>query len=261
MAKCGTGRREQNEPTVAIDPHLPSVVAAGANDYCTTVTTGETWLGYYRSTDGGGSWQDSILPGDPSDDSADGRSSPTRGRCSSGSDPSMSFDPVGRLFYGFICFQRLGRLGEKGTANSSTFVATYDQDGSRYVRTALVGKGSRSADEDKINLAVDQTNGRYSGNVYTAWVEIAPPTPGGFPQDLLRFARSTDHGRTFSAPRPLSPLSPPHRLRRPMSRNPSSSSSATRTVKSRSSGMSPKIASGTTSTTVLGPCSMPPAYR
>src|ERR1051325_3322216 len=39
MANCSTGRREQNEPTVAIDPHRPSVVVAGANDYCTTVST------------------------------------------------------------------------------------------------------------------------------------------------------------------------------------------------------------------------------
>src|SRR4051794_5611470 len=31
---CGTSRRPQNEPTVAIDPHSPNVVVAGSNDYC-----------------------------------------------------------------------------------------------------------------------------------------------------------------------------------------------------------------------------------
>jgi len=206
MDACGNGRREQNEPTVGVDPHDPRVVVAGANDYCSTVATGETWLGYYRSTDQGRTWHDSLVPGYPSDDSAAGRASPTMKLCQSGSDPSASFDREGRLFYGFICFQRVGRFGQKGFANSSTFVASYDQDGGHYGRTILVGKGSRSADEDKINLAVDQTAGPHSGNVYTAWVELAPPAPGGFPQDLLRFSRSTDHGRTFSKPQPLSDL-------------------------------------------------------
>ena len=203
---CSTGRREQNEPSVAVDPRKPSVVAAGANELCTAIVSGDSWLGYYRSTDGGRAWRDSLVPGDPSDGTADGRASPAHGDCSVGSDPSLGFDPDGRLFYGFICFNRPERSEGQGFTRSSTFVATYDRDGGHYARTALLGQGSRTVDEDKINLAVDQTSGPHSGNVYAAWVELAPPRPGGFPQDLLRFTRSTDHGATFSRPQPLSDL-------------------------------------------------------
>jgi len=55
---CSTGRREQNEPSVAVDPREPSVVAAGANELCTAIVSGDSWLGYYRSTDGGRTWQE-----------------------------------------------------------------------------------------------------------------------------------------------------------------------------------------------------------
>src|SRR5688572_4634959 len=51
-AGCSTGRRPQNEPSVAIDPSKPRVVVAGANDYCRQTVGGDVWTGYYRSTNG-----------------------------------------------------------------------------------------------------------------------------------------------------------------------------------------------------------------
>src|SRR5207244_11658443 len=56
-----------------------------------------------------------------------------------------------------------------------SYVTTYDQDGGHYLRTVLVAQGSPAGQfssglfQDKINLAVDQTNGSNSGNVYLAW--------------------------------------------------------------------------------------------
>src|SRR5207249_4254831 len=64
---CSTGKRSQNEPTVAVDPHDTAVIAAGANDYCAQIKNGDVWTGYYRSTDGGSSWHDSLVPGYPAD--------------------------------------------------------------------------------------------------------------------------------------------------------------------------------------------------
>src|SRR6266511_1624213 len=49
---CSHGRRAQNEPAVAVDPHDTAVVVAGATDYCTAIHTGDVWAGYYRSGDG-----------------------------------------------------------------------------------------------------------------------------------------------------------------------------------------------------------------
>ena len=81
MAACSTGRRMQNEPAIAVDPHNTSVVTAGANDYCASIVNGDVWSGYYRSTDGGSSWQDSLVPGYPADTSAGGTASPAHGSC------------------------------------------------------------------------------------------------------------------------------------------------------------------------------------
>jgi hypothetical protein len=119
------------------------------------------------------------------------------GSCSGAGDPTQAFDRDGRLFYGFICFNRAKPV------NGSTYVATYDQDGARYVRTALVDRGTPSAQfsgsglfQDKINLAVDQTSGPTSGNVYVAWARYS----GKAANNVILFSRSTDHGQSFSAP-------------------------------------------------------------
>ncbi len=195
---CSTSRRPQNEPTIAVDPHDPQVVTAGANDYCTqaTLPNHEVWAGYYRSTDGGARFEDSLVPGYPADGSAAGVASPVHGTCGAAGDPTQSFDADGRLFYGFICFNRTGPV------NGGMFVATYDQDGGRYLRTVEVARGTPSGQfsagifQDKPNLVADQTNGRFSGNVYLAWSRDS----GVSGNNVILFSRSTDHGVTFSKP-------------------------------------------------------------
>jgi hypothetical protein len=197
MAACSTGRRMQNEPTVAVNPHNTSVIVAGANDYCAAIVNGDVWAGYYRSTDGGSSWQDSLAPGYPADTSAGGTASPVHGSCSAAGDPSQAFDNAGRLFYAFICFNR-GK-----PVNGGVYVARYTDDGGTYDRTVLVKKGTPSAHfagsglfQDKINLAVDQTAGPNSGNVYVAWSQYT----GLAGNNAVLVSRSTDHGLTFSHP-------------------------------------------------------------
>jgi len=93
---CSTGVRAQNEPTVAVDPSNPDVVVAGANDYCAAIANGDVWTGYYRSTDGGDSWRNSLVPGYPADTSTAGLASPVHGSCNAAGDPSQGFDTDGR---------------------------------------------------------------------------------------------------------------------------------------------------------------------
>src|SRR6266702_7511018 len=201
MTACSTGKRSQNEPTVAVNPHNPNVVVAGSNDYCAALVNGDVWSGYYRSTDGGANWQDSLVPGYPADTSAAGLASPTHASCGAAGDPTQSFDRSGRLFYGFICFNRVKPV------NGSTYVATYDQDGGHYLRTVLVALGSPSGQfssglfQDKINLAVDQSTGSNSGNIYLAWSRYS----GRAANNVVLFSRSTDHGASFSPPVRISP--------------------------------------------------------
>jgi len=201
LTDCSINKRAQNEPTVAVDPHNTNVVVAGSNDYCAATVNGDVWAGYYRSTDGGANWQDSLVPGYPADTSPAGLASPANGQCGAAGDPTQSFDRSGRLFYGFICFNRVKPV------NGSTYVATYDQDGGHYLRTVLVALGSPSGQfssglfQDKINLVVDQSTGANSGNVYVAWSRYS----GRAANNVVLFSRSTDHGASFSPPVRISP--------------------------------------------------------
>jgi hypothetical protein len=196
MLSCSTGRRTQNEPSVAVDSRSSAVVVAGSNDYCAEIQngSGNVWAGYYRSTDGGATWANSLVPGYPTDTSAAGTDSPTHGSCAAAGDPTQAFDGEGRLFYGFICFNRA-----KPT-NGSVYVATYDQDGARYVRTVRVDRGTPSVwglFQDKINVTTDVASGR----VYVLWAQY----PGQSSNNTLHFARSTDHGQSFSKPVRITP--------------------------------------------------------
>jgi hypothetical protein len=194
MAGCSTGRRPQNEPSVAVNPANPDIIVAGANDYCRQTVGGDVWTGYYRSTDGGTSWSLSLVPGYPGDASPAGQASPVSGQCEAAGDPTQAFDAQGRLFYAFICFNRVK------PSNGSVYAATYTGHGATYVRTVRIAAGTPSVwglFQDKINLTVD----RSSGNVYVVWGKYS----GQSANNVLYFSRSTDHGASFSQPIRLAP--------------------------------------------------------
>jgi hypothetical protein len=202
MAGCSTGKRSQDEPTIAVDPHDTDVVVAGSNDYCAQIVNGDVWAGYYRSTNGGTTWANSLVPGYPHDSSAAGVASPTHGSCAAAGDPSQAFDRTGRLFYAFICFNRVKPI------NGSVYVSRYLSDGASYDRTVLVKRGTPSGlfssglFQDKINLTTDQTTGPFSGSVYVAWSQY-----NGFAvNNAVLFSRSTNHGLSFSPPVRVTPV-------------------------------------------------------
>src|SRR5258708_3350600 len=212
VQRCGTDRRMQNEPTLSIDPRNTSVWASGANDYCTVPTAGDAWAGFYRSTDSGGAWTDSLLPGYNGDTSTEGTSSPLHQLVAGGAlaagDPVMSWDGQGHLFYIGNNFNRGIENGVSGTTRDNTrviWVAMYapsnpadpSTDGSKYLRTVVLasnpfGLGSFN---DKTNLAVDPS----TGNVYAAWSDFH-----GAGCNQILFSQSTDHGATFSRPLKIS---------------------------------------------------------
>jgi hypothetical protein len=212
LQRCGTDRRQQNEPTLAIDPRDPSVWTSGSNDYCTVPSAGDTWAGFYRSTNGGSAWTDSLLPGYNGDTSAQGLSSPLHQLVAAGAlaagDPMMSWDGQGDLFYMGNNFNRGVENGVSGRFRDnagSIWVATYapadpsdhSTDGSRYVRTVILAQNTFGLGNfnDKTDLTVDPV----TGNVYAAWSDFH----GNGCNEIL-FSRSTDHGATFSAPLKIS---------------------------------------------------------
>jgi hypothetical protein len=213
LLRCGTDRRMQNEPTLAIDPRNPSVWASGANDYCTVPTAGDAWAGFYRSTNGGSTWTDSLLPGYSGDTSTQGTSSPlaqlVAGGALAAGDPVMGWDNNGNLFYMGNNFNRGTENGASGATRNNTgviWVATYapsdptnnSTDGSKYVRTVVLASNTfgLGSFNDKTNLAVDPS----TGNIYAAWSDFH----GVLGCNEILFSRSTDHGATFSPPLKIS---------------------------------------------------------
>jgi hypothetical protein len=193
ITTCSRNNRQQNEPAAAVNPNNTDIITSGSNDYCTVETTDNTWAGFYRSTDGGDTWRDGLLPGYPGDKSPEGQASPLQQNgIENAGDPVQEWDNHGRLFFMGNAFNR------EAPQNGSVWVATYDQNASHYVRTRIVGKGTPAINgrfNDKTAIGVDRgTDSPYEGNVYAAW-SIFQGIGGN---NSIRFVRSTDHGRTFS---------------------------------------------------------------
>ena len=106
LAECSIARGRQNEPAVAVDPRNASVLIGSSNDYCgvyagsttTFVPAGPIWLGYYRSENGGRSFQSSLVPGYPGDLSP--YAALAKIRTASAGDPVIAWDAHGRVFIG-----------------------------------------------------------------------------------------------------------------------------------------------------------------
>ena len=186
--------RQQVETTVAVDPRNPSILVAGAQDLRLKGVGEHRWMGYYRSTDGGLTWTNSLLPGYPGDASPQGLASPLH-RSNATSDPVLAFDRLGDVYYAGLVFNvsAAGPLGNGPIGNLVLFVAKFSNDGATYSGVTLI-TGPLSA--DKPWIAVDTTGGTNDGNVYVAFdASLTASSPFA-----TLFTRSTDGGTSFSTP-------------------------------------------------------------
>jgi hypothetical protein len=220
LTECSRARGRQNEPAVAVNPRNPQVIVGSSNDYCGTyndgtdadgapLPTGPVWLGYYRSQDGGASFQSSLVPGYPDDTSPYGARAQVR--TASAGDPVLAWDGDGRLFAGSESSD--DPAGTKKTFGD-VWVATYENpagptgttvdDGKEFRRAVIINRGSSAPNllgvfNDKTSIAADRTsNPATRGNVYFAWSRFT-----GNGGSNIYVVRSTDHGVTFSAPKLL----------------------------------------------------------
>jgi hypothetical protein len=192
----GAGERQQNEPTAAVNPLDPNKMTAGANDYCAVPTVGDSWAGFYYSSNKGTTWANSLLPGYTTDTSAEGKASPLYRFVLSAGDPVQDWDRSNHLYYGGIAFNRAR------PASGSIWVARYNWAPPLatpdHEFTTIVSRGTPSPlflgnFEDKIELEADDgVNSPHSGNVYVCWARFT----GGV-NNFIEFARSTDGGRTW----------------------------------------------------------------
>jgi hypothetical protein len=220
LDECTRSRGRENEPAVAIDPRQTQVIVGSSNDYCGVYNTtvdgvpvpaGPIWLGYYRSENGGTSFQSSLVPGYPDDTSP--YASRAHIRTASSGDPVLAWDKHGRLFAGSESSD--DPAGTKKTFGDE-WVATYENpggvsgnpinDGKEFKRSVIVAKGSSAPSllgkfNDKTAIEADRTNSACEGNVYFAWSLY-----NGNGGNTIDFSRSTDHGQTFSKGINLGPV-------------------------------------------------------
>jgi hypothetical protein len=220
LSECSRSRGRQNEPSVAVDPRNPQVIVGSSNDYCgvyndgvdadgAPIPSGPIWLGYYRSQNGGTSFQSSLVPGYPGDNTP--YAARARIRTASAGDPVLAWDDSGRLFAG-------SESSDDPAGSPKTFgdvwVATYvnpagqtgptTDDGREFLRSVIVAKGSSAPNlggkfNDKTAIEADRTSSSCRGNVYFAWSRFTGN--GGV---AIYLSRSTDQGATFSTPMKVS---------------------------------------------------------
>ncbi len=234
--------QRQNEPSMAVSSRNPLHILAGANDYRTVDlpglpnggVTGDAWLGLFTSTNGGGRWTSTLLPGYPQDTSPEGLSSPIKG-LQAGADAVVKPGSHGLFYYGGLAFNR----GENQP--SAIFMARYqDQNNTetgspfKYTGTSVIARNATGEFLDKPSFAADipRAGARTcsidgvptpGGAVYAAWTVFLGPThPHGGRDDRddddegnesgstttvrsrIMFSRSLDCGVSWSAARRLS---------------------------------------------------------
>ncbi len=222
--------QRQNEPSIAVSTRSPLHLLAGANDYRTVdlpglpdgAVVGDSWLGLFKSFDGGQTWRSTLLPGYPQDRSPEGLASPLKG-FAAGADPTVRAGANGLFYYSGIVFNR----GDN--ALGAVFVARFidinnkeNGDTIKYVNTSVIDSGNSGKFIDKPWLATDiprasariatisvpkdgggaLTQSFPAGNVYITYSILLGS--GDNIHTQIMFARSTDGGATWSRPMKLS---------------------------------------------------------
>lgn len=238
--------RQSNEPTIAISS-APSpvtgavgdIVAAGSNDYRMVPHFGDSWMPVYLSLDGGATWfgaapfpngYNTMIPGFPTDTSAEGLSSPLKNLDGSG-DPVVRFDSAGNLYVAGIAFNRDFDQPDK-PADNLVYVAKYNftpGTAATASTTTTAGSpphftyaGTTIVDRGAVGFAVPNQPFGFAGIfVDKEWMEIDLNSPadsacagsvyvsftrfgglsGAFP---IVFSRSADGGASFSNPKVIS---------------------------------------------------------
>ena len=183
-SECGP----QSETFIAVNPANPKIVAGGSNEIFRLPMRG------YFSTDSGASWGGVDLPLPPPI-AANG----TR----FGSDPGLAIDTRGNVFYSYIVvFFGNGN----GVSGSEMAVARSSDGGATYPFANYFSFGTGSDHFNDKPMIASDTNAAspFKDNVYVGWDAASGGSSGGG----VRFARSSDHGATFTVTRIDNPSGP-----------------------------------------------------
>ncbi len=251
--------QRQNEPSIAVSTRNPMHIMAGANDYRTVDMPGlpgesdipgektqqapgqgDTWLGLYKSFDGGQTWQSTLLPGYPqAQNDQEGLNSPIHGFAAA-ADPTVRAGANGMFYYSGVAFNRgsgaksvlfVSRFIDLNNREGAAFKVYKNEDPIKYIGAAVIDSGTAGQFMDKPWMAVDiPRNGAKTvsmsiadvdkdlagndvpimvsqqfacGNVYVAYAAFIGQDPLN-PHTKIQVARSTDCGKTWGKPVKLS---------------------------------------------------------
>ncbi len=184
--ECGP----QSETYITLNPNTPTTLAAGSNEIFRLPMRG------YFSTDNGATWGGVDLPLPPAIGANGTRF---------GSDPTLSFDTLGNVFYGYIVV--FFSNGRGASINGTEVAVARSTDGGKtYPNVTFFSfHGGESHFNDKPMITTDTSAAsRFRDNVYIAWDAAL----GGSGSGGVRLARSTDHGATFTTTRIDNPTGP-----------------------------------------------------
>jgi hypothetical protein len=194
MANCDSTVLPHNETAIVADPTDAAHVVAGSNDTelppSGAAGSAKEVAGYYTSFDGGATWMNGQVPS---------------GSFTQTSDPSVVFDPSGRIYYGVVAFD----LGLGGRALGGAIQVSTSTDGGRTFMAPVIVEQSTNPMifEDKPYVAADDNPvSPFAGSVYITWTRFhyADRAATQYLESPIFFSASHDGGRTWSAPQEIS---------------------------------------------------------